>query len=249
MKKFFLGLFVLIILVVSAFFGVISFGKTVNTTYTDADLTQALEESQVKVDNIQSLNLFNVAQNQVTYVGSHPVVVNFSDSEMTALVDQANNDKGPFQNYRMKFTGTDQGEMSFKLSDQFTKFLQEKGYINTRKPSFLVAHNPYLMTLSVSTTDNIIKYISGLVDGKPVYAKGYLRRVDNNTVDIEISSLQVGVVPMTTDVISRVEREVLMIVNALISADHGFSIEELRVEKGQLYYKGTMPNEIQGIQY
>lgn len=249
MKKLFLGLVLLIVIVVAGFLGVVSFGKTVDTTYTEADLTQALDNSQVKVDAIQSLNLFNVAQNKVAYVGSHPVEVTFTNSEMTALVDQANNDSGPFQNYRMKFIGNDEGEMSFKLSDHFTQFLQEKGYINGRKQSFLVAHNPYLRTLSVTVTDNIVKYISGLVDGKPVYAKGYLRRVDNNSVDIEISALQVGMVPMTADVISRVETEVIIIVNALISADHGFSIEELRVENGQLYFKGTMPNEIQGIQY
>jgi len=36
-------------------------------------------------------------------------------------------------------------------------------------------------------------------------------------------------------------------VNRFITNSNGFSIEELRVEEGELYFKGTLPEEINGI--
>lgn len=33
----------------------------------------------------------------------------------------------------------------------------------------------------------------------------------------------------------------------MISKEKGFSIEELRIEDGKLYYKGTLPAEITGV--
>ncbi len=49
---------------------------------------------------------------------------------------------------------------------------------------------------------------------------------------------------MSDDVISKAEAGTIQFVNALITSDNGFSIEELRVEDGKLYYKGTLPAEI-----
>lgn len=51
---------------------------------------------------------------------------------------------------------------------------------------------------------------------------------------------------MSAEVVARVETEVVNFVNRVLSSTNGFTIEELRVEDGALYYKGTLPAEIQG---
>jgi hypothetical protein len=82
------------------------------------------------------------------------------------------------------------------------------------------------------------------VGGKPVYANGYLRRTSGNTVEIKITELKVGAISMSPEIISRTEYEVGIIVNGLFAPNHGFNIQELRIENGQMYYKGTVPSEI-----
>jgi hypothetical protein len=59
--------------------------------------------------------------------------------------------------------------------------------------------------------------------------------------------LKVGQIPMSNEVIEKVEYETLRFVNGLLSDVNGISIEELRVENGELYYKGTLPSEIKGV--
>lgn len=249
MKKFLLGLLIVIVLIVGALYGAVTIGKKVDVKWTEEDYNQVIAKANVKLEAPQAMGIYSIATGKTTYTGSHPVEQNFSSAEVTALAAKANDSSGPIQDVRVNFLGDGRGEVSFDLSSAFSKFLQDKGYVGWNDHSVLAGGISVLHTLSASTSNSLIQYISGLVDGKPVYATGSLERTGDNSIDIQIDSIQVGQVPMSTEVINKVETEVLIIMNALIASDHGFSIQELRVEDGNLYYKGTVPDEIQGIAY
>jgi hypothetical protein len=103
-----------------------------------------------------------------------------------------------------------------------------------------------LTSANADLTNFVVDYITSVAANKPVYASGELTKTSNNSINVRIDSLKVGRINMNEKVISRVELEVTAFVNRFITSANGFSIEELRVEEGKLYFKGTLPEEING---
>lgn len=247
MKKALLGLIIIIILVVGGIYVFISTGKTVDVTWTEADYETAYEKSQINVESIEELNLVTLAKGDFTTSGTNAIEAAFSNEEMSALIDTANANGGPITDFKVSFNGNNQGEMSFNLTDAFIDFIKEQNMVESESQRLLVSISPFtLASTSSSMSDTVIKIITNVAANKPVYAKGTLIRTSSNSISIDITSLQVGQLQMSDSVINKVETEVVRFVNGLITSSNGFSIEELRVEDGALYYKGTLPAEIQG---
>lgn len=247
MKKGLLGFLIIIIIVVVGGFMFISMRKKVDVTWTEADYATAFEKSCIVVADIEELNLVTLARGDFTTMGTHPVDTSFTSAEMSALIDTANANGGLISDFKVSFNGCNEGEMSFKLTDAFIYFIKEQNMVELKNHK-LFAFSSLFPTASTgnSMADTVIKIITNVAVNKPVYAKGTLTRTSENTVSINVTSLQVGQLPMSEGVINKVETEVLKFVNNLITSTNGFSIEELRVEDGALYYKGTLPTEIQG---
>lgn len=247
MKKGLLGLLVILIIAVVGGYMFISTGKKVDVQWTEADYTTAYEKSSIVVADIEELNLVTLARGDFTTTGSHPVDTSFTNAEMSALIDTANANGGPISDFKVSFNGDNEGEMSFTLTDAFIDFIQEQNMVELKKQKLFALSSLFpLASTGNSMTDTVIKIITNVAANKPVYAKGTLMRTSDNSVSINITALQVGQLPMSEGVINKVETEVLRFVNNLITSTNGFTIEELRVEDGALYYKGTLPTEIQG---
>lgn len=247
MKKL-MGFLVFIALIAGGVFFATSTGKTVDTTWTEADYTAATAKTPIKLDSIESVNLEALATGKYQTTGSQPAEVTYSSPEFGALVAKANDVKGPIRGTRLKFTGTDAGEVSFKLSDGFAQFLKSYGLMSYKPAFSAVLKLATVMPLSGGLTEQLIGMVTDYVGNKPVYANGFLRKTGTNSVEVDITSLSVGQIPMNDQVVGRTESEVTRILNAVLAPEHGFYIEELRIESGQLYYKGTLPAEIKGSQ-
>ena len=245
MKKFFMVLLIIIILAFGGTYFALNTGSEVDVEWTADDFNSGITKSAVAIEDIREINLVTLAKKDYTTTGINTVDASFTNSEMSALIDMANADGGPISNFKVSFNGNNEGEMSFKLTDSFVQFIQDQNMIQNLDSKF--AWIPYLQSASTNNiTDTVIKFITNTAVNKPVYAKGTLSRTTDQSVSIHIESLKVGQIPMSQNVVSKVETEVLRFVNNVLSSTEGFTIEELRVEDGALYYKGTLPAEIQG---
>jgi len=245
MKKGLLILLILIVIVFGGSYFALNTGTAVDVDWTSEDFNSGITKSSVAINEIQEINLVTLASNNFTTSGTNSIDASFTNSEMSALIDMANADGGPISDFKVSFNGNNEGELSFKLTDTFVKFIQDQNMVQNSSSKFAwLSYFPTASTNSIS--DTVIKFITNTAANKPVYAKGTLSRTTENSVSIHIESLKVGQITMGQDVVSKVENEVLRFVNNLLVSTNGFTIEELRVEDGALYYKGTLPAEIQG---
>jgi hypothetical protein len=247
MKKLFTGLLLIIVLVGVGGFIYFSIGKQVDVDWDETDYVTALDKSSIEVADIEEINLVTLAKGDFTTTGTNAIEASFTNAEMSALIDTANANGGPITNFKVSFNGNNEGEMSFRITDAFIDFIQEQNMIQLTNQK--TAYSTFLMPLASASnnlSDTVIKIISSVASNKPVYAKGTLSRTNSNAVSIDITTLKVGQLTLSEDVVQKVEDQVLLFVNRVLSSTNGFTIEELRVDDGALFYKGTLPAEING---
>ncbi len=243
-----IALFILVPIVIGYVF--LNTGETLEVTWNEADFTSGLEKSNVQISNIQDINMEALVRKAFSTSGTVEVETHFTNEEMSALIASANDEVGPLKNFKVSFEGEGNGAVRFQLSERFTDFLQESLILEGGNIPFMQLGNErFLMGVQASSTltEFVVDYITNAANNKPVYATGSLSRAGNQSIRANIDTLYVGRIPMNDYVIQRVEDEVERIANAIITEENGFYIEELRVENGQLYFKGTLPAEIHGI--
>ena len=246
MKKVLVGLLVVIIIAVAGVYVALNTGKKVDVTWNEADYDSAMQKSGVQIADIREVNLITLAKNDYAATGEVPVDASFTNSEMSAIIDKANAEGGPISDFKVAFIGDQKGEMSFKLTENFIDFIKEQNMILL--PSDKMASGFWYASVAStsSISDTVVNFITNVAANKPVYASGTLARTTDKSVSIHIESLKVGQITMSAEVVARVEEEVLQFVNTVLASTEGFEIQELRVEDGALYYKGTLPAELQG---
>lgn len=251
MKKILAVIGLLMLFLLGGFYFVFSTGKTVRTTWTEEDLISGIEKSQVEINNIEEINLETLTRGNFSTQGTNNIDTGFTAEEISALVSAANDSDGPIKDVRVGFGDNGEAEASFRLSDSFVDFLREENVLTFDfgpKKVYAFSQNESGMDpLDRSVTDVVIDYITRVANNRPVYATGELTRASYNSVDVNIERLTVGRVPMSEEVVKRVEQETVRIINGIIAPENGFHIEELQVNEGELYYKGTLPAEVEGV--
>jgi len=249
-KIFLFGIVALIILVAIGIFFVLNTGKEVDTVWGEEDLKTGLEKSKIDIENIEEINLESLAKGNFSTQETNDIDDHFTSKEISALISAANNKKGPIKDVKVSFNDDGKGEVSFRLSENFVDFLREQITITNNLPWEVEAAEDEEKTEQdpekPSLTTLVIDYITSKADNKPVYATGELSRGSDNSVNINIESLTLGRIPLPQDAIDKVEYETVKVVNSIISPENGFHIEALEIRDDSLYYKGTLPAEIQG---
>jgi hypothetical protein len=250
--KFLISLLLIPVMLVALFFAgayfVLSTGEQVELSWTEEDLISGLEKSKVFVEDLEEINIVTLSQQNFSTKGSNEIENYFTSEEMSALMSVANVN-GPINNINVSFKDDDSGEVSFMLSENFVDFLKNQGVLNVGMSSVVYAADENYIDSNPkksSVTEMIVGYVSSIVNRSPVYAIGKLYRDSDGSVKIQIDSLKVGRAPLPKEAIEKVEFETVRIVNAIVTPENGFSIEELHIKDGKLYYKGTLPAEIQG---
>lgn len=251
------GLGVLLLIVVF----VLNTGKGVKIAWTEADYSSGIAKTGIKIDDMNSINLASLATGSFQTKGKVNVNSSFTSAEVTALIAKANATSGPIKDVAVKFSGDNQGEVSFKISEAFIKTIKEEDLIRKflqkgeqRCPGNL---EELVLTILIETasiglhrvdlTEFTVDLLSSLAANKPIYARGSLERFSANSVTIDIQEVRVGQIPLPQATLQTIEHYVGVFISTLISPQNGFNIQELRVEDGQLLYKGTMPAEIRGV--
>lgn len=219
--------------------------KNVDVKWTDKDFDSGLKKAKLSIQNMEAINALNLIKGDFKTKGSNKVNAIITSKEMSALVTKANQNSGPITDVKIRFLNNNELEHTYRISESAIEFIKNKIILNR-----MAVFRPYGSALAInsssSLSDFLIGYITNAANNKPVYSKGVLQRTSPNSIHIKIQTIKVGQVPLPEDIVKQVEMYTESIVNNIISKENGFSIEELRIENGQLYYKGTLPAEITG---
>jgi hypothetical protein len=254
---------------VLAFFGVLlligalvlSTGKQVKTVWNESDYNSALGKTGIKIEDMNSINVLSLARGTFRTSGRVNVNNSFSSAEVTALIATANKNSGTIKDVNVKFGADNNGEISFKVSDEFIKSIKEEDLLRSFRQRGQVQPQTLeelVLLLLVETasigapdgdlTEYTVNLLTSLAANKPIYARGSLERFSANSVTVNIEEVQVGQIKLPQDTLRTIEYYTGLFVTTHIKSENGFSIQELRVVDGQLYYKGTLPAEIKGTQ-
>lgn len=248
----------LLILVVAGGMLALNMGKKVDVTWTTADFNSAMAKTKINIDNIENINLERLALGQFTTSGRVSIDESFTSAEVTALIASANENSGPIRDTKVKFGTNGEGEVSSKLTKEFIDRVKNDPNLRNRILAEIPPQGPttveqLLVAILFSTaqtdlTGFTVDLLTGLAAGKPIYASGRVARTSSNSVEINVTSVRVGMISLPADTLRTVEYHTERFINNLISPDNGFDIQELHVVDGQLYYRGTLPAEIRGTQ-
>lgn len=257
-----LKIFIVLILIV-AIAGVLimSIGKRVSVAWSQQDFNTAIAKTKIKIPNIETISLDNLALGNFKTTGKVAINDSFTSAEVTSLIAMANDQSGPVKDVKVSLGANNTGEVGFKISKEFLDKLKDDDMFNqflrgsqNTKPTTLEGLLGLLIRTAASAgnvkapdlTKFTVDLLTGLAGGKPIYAAGSLSRVSGNKINIKITSIKLGQIPLPESAISAVEEGVINFINTLIAPENGFDIQELRVENGQLFYRGTLPAEISG---
>ena len=90
------------------------------------------------------------------------------------------------------------------------------------------------------------KYIA-MAEGKPIYWKYTLTRVDENTFDGHTQELRLGQVPLPVSTVGPGLKDAGSAINNMVGKLDGFSCEEFYIDGKGMHYKGTIPERIEYI--
>lgn len=246
--KFLIILIVIVAILAGAVYVVLNFGKKVDVHWTQDDLKSWYYKTGTIVENINDLNVENIARGEYSTRGTREVDTYLTSEEFSAFVASANDEKGPLKEFKVRFSENDQFEIGFKLPPDIEALIEEAGILDViRSKNVSVVFLSLMKGTMISLTERLVDYLAGVVSNKPIYAKGTLTKSGMNEVSVNIESVRVGSVPLNRETLDLIEEKTEFFVNTFISSTNGFRIDELRIEDGKLYYKGTLPQEIEGI--
>jgi len=81
----------------------------------------------------------------------------------------------------------------------------------------------------------------------PVYAKGRLDKVSSGSVTFKLESLEVGRLGVGGDQLVQAQDALNTVTQDFFAKNPGLSVDTLQVEDGKVKFKGTYPQQMQGI--
>lgn len=228
MKGFikFIGVLILVVaLLVGGVYAAISVPKKVKTKWTEKDLLSYQEKthSAAVFANGQPANLEDLLFNNFKTSGQIPVEGYLTASEITAMVNNVTRGQGLFENAAFAFNDDGTMEASGVIGAQVTE---------------LVQLFPELKKYE--------EYIA-LAEGKPIYWKYSLERINSTTFGGHTEELRVGQVPLPVSVVGGGLSDAGSAINNMVKKLDGFSCDEFYIDGKGMHFKGTIPERIEYI--
>lgn len=245
--KLVLFLVILTVIAFGALHFVLNNEKKTDVLWTEKDYTTGLEKAKVKIDSIETLSLDNLSLKRYVAKGKVEVDAEFSNAEVSAGLTKANEKDGPIRSVLIKFNRDGTVETSFKVSRNAMKLINKSGIKMSMSIPILIC-DVAVDSVKGSRTSFLINYLIQQVGGKPIYAKGKLEKASDKSINLKIDFLQIGGLALPESALPAIEKGVVNFVNNLIQSTEGFIIEEFKVEEGKIYYRGTLPEEVKGIE-
>lgn len=195
----------------------------------EQDYQSGMEKAKTVVKgDVTALHLMNIYNGNYEAQGSIPVEAAFTNAEIYAMLNKANESSGPVRNIQIKWL---QGN-KFEFYGVVDKSIM---YIVNKHMGLTEEDNPVL-----------VKWVGRILHNKPIYGKGSFDLVSPNYVEINMETVVMGNRTLKDENVSLVRNELRNLINKAVSLENGVSIEKLNVVNGALQFEGTLPAEIKG---
>jgi hypothetical protein len=220
--KIILVLVLIPVVLLTAFFILLSVPKTVGVEYSDSDLQSYLEKTGVNFhDNNASIE--DIFFKKYTTSGSKEVEGTLTSAEASALANAVINETSVLKNIRIKFVGEDRVQASATIGSNLS------------------------LAYELFPTANQYKTVIDTVKGKTVYIETSLIHQENNSFFAMLSSVSVGQIPFPVDQANFYGTEIGTILNDVLETMPGFNVETFKIDADGLHFKGAIPEETQSL--
>lgn len=224
MKKFLIGLFVFIFVVLLvAFFGfkyaTSSKPRDLGVTYTVEDVKNSYVKNGVTAEALPKTENINKS---IRYEGKKEISFSLTQSEITALINNEKWQYMPVSNVQIKINSDGTGEASGVL------------HIDRILPFVSLTHS----TEEVEEAMN--KY--GILNNTAFYLKGKVSVV-NNKVTLNPQKVEIGRITIPSNLVSENIGVAENFAERRIKAVPNLFVENLNLDGGKVNFKGTMPEK------
>lgn len=208
------------LIIIAVVAGLFFMPKTVNVSYTDADLQSYLSKGGI-IFNENSASAEDLFFGNYTAVGSRAVDAVVTSAEATAIINESARADGILSNIRVKFTG----ENTFAASANISSQLDE---IYTTFPA----------------VQDYKGWIDSTIKGRTLYTTGTLVKGEGDTFVAELTSVYVGSLPLPVDQANTYGTYLGTKMNQIMTTLPGFNMESFKIDAEGLHFKGTIPTEV-----
>lgn len=250
MKKLLIVLLVLIlipVLIIAGVYTAVSIPSKVDVTWTQQDLDSYMAKAHADIQAGTAVNTSatgsetdgskdstsadkgipaafeDLILDNFSSVGSIPVNDVVTSAEATAMINTVSRGNGLFEDVRMKFRDDGTIEASARIGKGIKKisalFPEAKKYEN---------------------------YIQ-MVQGKTIYWRYNMSRVDDKKFDAHTLELKVGQVPLPLPQARTGLKSVGTSLNNLIEKIDGFTCQDLKIDSAGFHFKGTIPDQLAAV--
>jgi len=231
--KIFLRILLIIILVPAILLGglyaLISLPKTVDVTWTEEDLKSYMAKAKADInadgrEGIRPASLEDLLFDNFRATGSVPVEGVITSQEVTAMANTVVRGQGIFKDVRIKFRDDGTMEASAYIGADIEK-----------------------ITSLFPEVKKYERYIK-MAEGKPIYWRYSLARVDDRKFDASTESLSIGRIPIPLKQVGSGLKDAGSALNNMVEKIDGFSCESLKINNEGFHFKGAIPDTLEYIE-
>lgn len=228
--KFILAIILIPVILLGGLYVFISIPKKVDVTWTEQDLNSYMEKTHANIkpgsngsEETKPASLEDLLFNNFKAIGSIPVEGVVTSAEVTAVANSVIRGQGLFEDIRIGFR--DDGTM------------EASGYIGPEVEK---------ITNLFPEVKKYEEYIK-MAEGKPIYWRYTLSRVDDKKFDASTVELRVGQVPLPLPQVRPGLKEAGSALNNMVKKIDGFSCEQLKIDSEGFHFKGTIPEKLEYV--
>jgi hypothetical protein len=211
---------VLVVVAVVAVVGLAFMPKSVDVSYTEADLQSYLQKGGI-ILNENSASFEDIVTGQYESIGVVSVDDYITSAEATAILNAVSSEKRVLSDVRVKFIGRDKVAASAKITADMSPVYE-----------IFPAVKPFEALINT-------------VVGRTLYLEMDLRQAQGNSFEALLTSVSVGTLPLPIDQANEAGTQLGTFMNNLVSRVSGFNMETFYVDETGLHFKGTIPQEVQ----
>jgi len=222
-RHIFRNIILLIVLLIGISVGLLFLPKSVNVSYTEADLQSYIAKGGITL-NENSASIEDIFFGSYVSIGRREVEGVITSEEATAILNEVANLNSVLTNIRVKFVADNtyiaSAQIGNDLSMVYERFPATNGY--------------------QSIIDTTLK-------GRSIYGEGTLVQGVDRPFEADFKNISIGFVPFPTDQANTYGTYLGTEMNRIFDTLPGFSMESFKIDEEGLHFKGSIPTEIQGI--
>jgi len=222
-RHIFRNIILLIVLVIAISVGLLFLPKSVDVSYTEADLQSYIAKGGITL-NENSASIEDIFFGSYVSIGRQEVEGVITSEEATAILNEVANLNSVLTNIRVKFVAD-----------------------NTYIASAQIGNDLSMVYERFPATNGYEDLINTTLKGRSIYGEGTLVQGADRPFEADFKNISIGYVPFPVDQANNYGTYLGTEMNRIFDTLPGFSMESFKIDEEGLHFKGTIPTEIQGI--